>query len=133
MFYGRLFIRKQNIDDYKDSAQDLEPWMKLSEADNIQHSSVDATLVISATGKDIENCAHYPVIDIDVPINIVPASRIGHTHLYINHPMPREGLYEILEVLTKWGVVEEGYTRACKNRGYSAVRLPWIKKREEIK
>lgn len=134
MFYGRLFINKVNIDDYQDSAQlatkmgqgscNLEP---------LQHSSADANLVTSATSKEVKTCTHYPVIDIDVPINIVPASRIGHTHLYINHPVSQEGLLEILQVLAKHGIVEEGYLQASKSRGYSAVRLPWIKKNGAIK
>lgn len=134
MFYGRLFLKKENIDDYKDSAQmAIQMGQGNCNLEPLQHSSADATLVVSATSKDIKDCTHYPVIDIDVPINIVPASRIGHTHLYINHPVSQEGLFEILHVLAKHGIVEEGYLLASKSRGYSAVRLPWIKKKEFIK
>lgn len=131
MFYGRMFVKKENIDDYQDSATMLPEHLKNQEP--LQHSSSDATLVVSATSKDTTNCTHYPVIDIDVPINIVPASRIGHTHLYINHPVSQQGLFEILQVLAKHGIVEEGYLQASSTRGYSAVRLPWIKKKEHIK
>jgi hypothetical protein len=132
MFYGRLFVSKPDIDDYRDSASFMVDGLK-AKNEELQRSSADATLVTSATGKDVNKCSHYPVIDIDVPMNLVPASRIGHTHLYINHPVPQEGLFEILDVLAKWGIVEDGYVKASKARGYSGVRLPWIKKREEIK
>lgn len=131
MFYGRLFVNKANIDDYQDSATSLANELKNQEP--MQSSSEDANLVVSATSTDVKNCTHYPVIDIDVPINIVPASRIGHTHLYINHPVSQEGMFEILCVLAKHGIVEEGYVQASSARGYSAVRLPWIKKKEAIR
>lgn len=133
MFYGRLFINKTNIDDYKDSAEHCKMAMNSVKMEPLQTNSSTANLVTSTIGTDPKTSLHYPVIDIDVPINIVPASRIGHSHLYINHPVTQEGLMEILHVLAKHGIVEEGYAGACEARGYSAVRLPWIKKRQEIK
>lgn len=129
MFYGRLFAKSQSVRESWDGSADMSHQCD----DKVQNSSVDAELVISATSKDYANCDHYPLIDLDIPVNIVPSSRVGQTHLYINHPVTQEGLFEILDVLAKHGIVEPGYARAAKSRGYSAVRLPWVKKKESIK
>ncbi len=131
-----MFIKKQNIALYTDSAGKISEVLRggkaLKQEDWVKECDDECTLVASATGTE-DTDPHYPVIDLDVPCNLVPASRLGHTHLYINHPIPQEGLFEIMEVLAKWGIVETGYAAACKARGYSAVRLPWVKKDESVK
>lgn len=132
MFYGRKFLNEKNIDSYDKQMDRMRMGGGFNRAP-LQDKSVDANLVASTTGDDPKTAVHYPVIDMDVPINIVPASRIGHTHLYINHPVSQEGLFEILDVLAKHGIVEKGYADASRATGYSSVRLPWIKKKEEIK
>ncbi len=132
-----MFVKKK-LDDSVDSGAeigDLSPIGKNNpeHRNNLCELSDDCSLVISASSKDLEICKHYPVIDLDIPCNLVPASKLGHSHLYINHPVSQAGLFEILEVLQKHGIVEEGYVGASKKRGYSAVRLPWVKKSEWVK
>lgn len=73
---------------------------------------------------------HRPVIDIDKPVQVVESTTGGHAHLYIDHMMPWEDYLELLAVMVKVGLVEEGYLNASKARGYTAVRLPWISKHE---
>lgn len=135
MFYGRRFVAKQ-LDDFVDSREDFSTPVGVTSPEhrnNLKDNSDDCTLVISATGSDLENCKHYPVIDLDVPCNLVPASRLGHTHLYINHPVSQSGMFEILEVLAKHGIVEDGYVAGSKRRGFASVRLPWVQKNEHVK
>jgi hypothetical protein len=136
IFYGRLFIKKQNIALYQDSAGTISEALRgtktLKQENWLEVCDDECTLVASATGTE-DTDPHYPVIDLDVHCNLVPASRLGHSHLYINHPVPQEGLFEILDVLAKWGIVESGYAAATKARGYSAVRLPWVKKDKLVK
>lgn len=75
---------------------------------------------------------HWPVIDIDHECAWVPSTAEGHGHLYINYPVSFDGLIEILSVLSKYGIVQDGYLHAAKVRGYSAVRLPGVKKPEKV-
>ena len=90
---------------------------------------MDANVVSSDSR--INPDVHYPVIDLDVPVYLVPSSTPGHSHLYINVGMSFEEYAQILRALTEAGVVEEGYGEASFRRGRSDVRLPWIQK--EIK
>ena len=73
---------------------------------------------------------HRPVLDLDVPAFLVPSSTPGHSHLYLDVKMDDATFWRLLEALADAGVLEPGYVRACKSRGYTSVRLPWIKKAE---
>lgn len=71
---------------------------------------------------------HYPVLDLDVPAHLIPSSTPGHSHLYIDHPVSQIQLWDICEAMADAGILEQGYFKASRKRGYTAVRLPWIKK-----
>lgn len=79
-------------------------------------------------GEPANQWLHWPVIDIDRECAWVPSTNPGHGHLYINYGVSFDGLIEILTVLTKHGVVQPGFLDAAKERGYSAVRVPGVKK-----
>lgn len=68
---------------------------------------------------------HLPVIDIDVPVRLVPSATPGHSHLYIDQAMSWDQYKNLLVALAQAGVVEPGYVEAAQARGYSLVRLPW--------
>ncbi|MFW6598142.1 hypothetical protein ACOCHS_06390 [Propionibacteriaceae bacterium Y2011] len=72
---------------------------------------------------------HYPVIDLDIPVTLIPSSTPGHSHLYIDTAVPWDKFVDVLQALAHAGIVEQGYADASVRRGYSAVRLPWIKKK----
>lgn len=72
--------------------------------------------------------AHRLVIDLDVPAVLVPSSTPGHSHLYIDAPMNWAQYRKVLRALSEAGIVESGYVGASEARGYTAVRLPWIRK-----
>lgn len=71
---------------------------------------------------------HAPVIDIDIPVTLVPSSTPGHSHLYIDKAMDFSSLCHLLRAMAAAGVVEVGFAEASIAKGYSAVRLPWVKK-----
>ena len=87
---------------------------------------MDANVISSDSRTDPD--VQYPVIDLDVPVYLVPSSTQGHSHLYINVGMTFEDYTRILLALAQAGVVEEGYAEASIRRGRSDVRLPWIQK-----
>lgn len=89
----------------------------------------DAELIASlnADGK------HRPMLDIDFPATVIPSSTEGHCHLYIDKELEWKDYKKLLNVLADLGIIEHGYRGASLARGYSALRLPWIKKDEEDK
>lgn len=71
---------------------------------------------------------HRPVLDIDIPIKVVPSGTPGHCHLFIDIPMTWERYEELLWALAAAGIVEEGYVHASVRRGHTSVRLPHVRK-----
>lgn len=71
---------------------------------------------------------HAPVLDIDVPHKLVPSTTQGHSHLYLDVPMSWWRYKRLLKALAKAGIIEKGYWRASRRRGFTAVRLPWVRK-----
>lgn len=72
---------------------------------------------------------HTLMIDLDVPAQLVPSTTPGHSHLYIDVIMLWPDYLGLLETLAEVGIIEPGYVKASKRRGYSSLRLPWIKKK----
>lgn len=79
---------------------------------------------LSFTPKEL----HTPVLDIDLPAMLVPSTTPDHYHLYIDAPMSWENYVKLLDVMAEVGILQPGYVAASKARGFTAVRLPWIKK-----
>ena len=75
-----------------------------------------------------EDGLHYPCIDIDIPIRLVPSSTPGHSHLYVDAPYQWDDYVELLEALTEAGIVEVGYFDASVKQGGTTVRMPHVKK-----
>lgn len=73
---------------------------------------------------------HKLLVDIDMPCKLIPSSTPGHHHLFIDKEMSRDQMMTILRALSAADVVESGYVDASDKRGYTAVRLPWIKKND---
>lgn len=71
---------------------------------------------------------HKPVLDIDLPCKLIASTHAGHYHLYIDKAMTWEQYKKLLDVLNDCGIIQPGYRNASHARGFSAVRLPWIKK-----
>lgn len=71
---------------------------------------------------------HRPVLDIDIPIKVVPSSTPGHSHLFIDIAMSWGDYEKLLWALAAAGIVEEGYVHASVRRGHTSVRLPHVRK-----
>lgn len=71
---------------------------------------------------------HYPCIDIDIPVRLVPSSTPGHSHLYVDEPITWATYKNLLVALAEAGIVEEGYLNASVNQGGTTVRMPHVKK-----
>ncbi|MFI5840580.1 hypothetical protein ACIA8K_12810 [Catenuloplanes sp. NPDC051500] len=77
---------------------------------------------------DPDNQWHKVVLDIDLPVKVLPSTTEGHHHLFIDKAILWEDYVELMEVMARIGLIERGYLFASKERGYSCVRLPWVKK-----
>ena len=78
----------------------------------------EANLISSLT----VNNTHAPVIDLDLPVRLLPSRTPGHYHLYIDVEMDSSDYFELLMVMSKVGLVEEGYYEASRRKGASYVR-----------
>ena len=97
---------------------------KLEKPDNFyQVADLDEANLISSLTED---GFHAPVIDFDLPLDVVPSTTPGHTHLYINTKMSWEDYQKLLNVLVEVGLVEENYVKASLARGFTSVRPPGL-------
>jgi hypothetical protein len=71
---------------------------------------------------------HKIVLDIDLPAQLIPSSTPGHFHLYIDHEVDEGAFWPLLDALVDAGLVEPGYRGASQMRGFTAARLPWVRK-----
>lgn len=71
---------------------------------------------------------HAVLLDLDVPAYLVPSSREGHSHLYIDVPVQEEAYFKLLDALAECQIIERGYAAASKKKGGTFLRLPWVKK-----
>lgn len=94
----------------------------------------DAEVVTSLTGEQKKGLfgmvedKHRPILDIDIPMHIIPSTTKGHGHLYIDKEITWFQYKRLLEVLSDCGIIERGYLNVSIAREHTAVRLPWIKK-----
>ena len=71
---------------------------------------------------------HRPVLDVDMPVKVVPSSTSGHCHLFIDRALSWPQYEKLLWALAEAGIVEEGYVHASVRRGHTSVRLPDVHK-----
>jgi len=120
----RPLHRVANLDttgEYSESAEGREVVADLAEA------NVVSSLIPRPAGS---LPTHRPVLDLDVPAFLVPSSTPGHSHLYIDQDVPDAEFWRLCDALAEAGILQEGYVSASKSRGYTSVRLPWVKKPE---
>jgi hypothetical protein len=89
--------------------------------------SLDEADIVSSVNSANE-LYHSVVLDIDRNAMLIPSSTPGHYHLYIPASIRYENYFELLRVLANCGIIEDGYAQASIMRGFSAVRLPWVRK-----
>jgi hypothetical protein len=92
------------------------------------YSLADADMIASRLADDPDR--HTIQLDLDVPAKLVPSSTEGHSHLYIDVNLGTDTYLKLLEALRDAGVVQQGIVSQLKRRGFTSLRLPWIKKEE---
>ena len=75
---------------------------------------------------------HKLIIDLDLPAQLISSSTEGHFHLYVDKEIPDAAWQTLLYAFAAAGLIEPGYMRASIARGFTAVRLPWIKKEQPV-
>lgn len=75
---------------------------------------------------------HAPVLDIDYHAELIPSSTPGHFHLVLDKALPWDKYQKVMRALADADLIEPGYAGASSARGYSAIRLPWIKKEKAL-
>jgi len=103
---------RASVDD--DEANAVCSWIKDSQGDNLFD----------------ENMKHVIALDLDIPAHLVPSSTEGHSHLYIDVPggVKHEDYMELVALLGRIGVIEDGYAAVSLRRGFTDLRLPWVAK-----
>ena len=114
----------------------IEIWDDYGEVEEVRPEAAsvnDATVITSEVKHprpELPN-AHKVALDIDLPIKVIESSTPGHGHLYIDHEMSWENYVKLMEVMVEVGLLERGYLGASLQRGFTSLRLPWIKKGDE--
>lgn len=75
------------------------------------------------------NGKHALLLDLDTQHHYVPSTTEDHGHIYINADLDYEDMIQILEILAKHGIVQQGYLEWTKARGASSLRPPWVNKK----
>jgi hypothetical protein len=119
---GQVLMKVNRVDGEYDETTDERVVADLRNA-NVITSTVERS--------SWEPPRHKPVLDIDLPVKVVPSSTPGNFHLYIDHAMPWEHYVKLLAVLGEIGILEPGYVSASVERGHTAVRLPWVRKQPQ--
>lgn len=68
------------------------------------------------------------MLDLDHPHWYSESSTDGHGHLVIQHDLDVSQLKEIVNVLVKHGVLQEGIKKQLDDRGCLTLRMPGMKK-----
>lgn len=72
--------------------------------------------------------AHLPLLDLDYGATLVPSSTPGHFHLYLDQPVAWDKYVAVLDAMVDAGMLQEGFVRHSKRRGFTALRAPGTKK-----
>ncbi len=92
----------------------------------IEVHPLDANLISS----ERPNGKHALLLDLDINSYYVPSSTSGHAHLYLDTNLTTEGLTEVIAVLKKYGIVQQGIYNQVSTRGSLTLRPPGVKKGE---
>ena len=116
-------VREWNRDSQHEFAQRVEYSFELDDS-NVILSRVVPTLA------NLEGpvSQHKTLVDIDMPVKLIESSTPGHFHLYIDKAIAWEDYRLLLIVLERCGIISTGYLDAALTRGYTTLRLPWVKK-----
>lgn len=118
---GQIYAHVRNFSDSATNTHSIN--------ETVTSDPAKANVVTSMVENNVTK--HKVILDIDLPAALLPSSTPGHSHLYIDHELSWRDYKKLMKVLAKVGIVEPGFVDASIHRGYSAVRLPWVKKTQE--
>jgi hypothetical protein len=121
-FLGDLLLRRSDLS--ADSGEDHASSRKPEPLADL----ATANLITSVRRSDEGLKKHALLLDLDVPHVYLPSSTPGHGHLMIDLQLNHREWETVMLALADAEVLEKGYVDASIARGYSALRLPWIKK-----
>lgn len=127
---GQIYQRVLHLDAY-DAHNGREDTLDINEAQVITSRMKSYGMPISEYF-DITEPRHKVLLDIDVPAQLVPSSTPGHSHLYIDKELTERQWRVLIEALDYAGIIEPGYANASLQRGYTALRLPWVRKDRKV-
>jgi hypothetical protein len=76
---------------------------------------------------------HMILLDLDYEAHLIPSTREGHYHLYLDVPdgVPQDKWEAFMTAAKEAGVIQEGYAESALKRGFACLRLPWVKKSKD--
>lgn len=89
---------------------------------HVEVHPLDANLI----GSQKPNGKHTLFLDLDGETYVVDSSTLGHKHVYINTDLSTEALKEIIDVLAKHGIVQEGIKQQLDTSGFLTLRPPGV-------
>lgn len=113
--------------DYGSTDPYLEPAEKLSEAD-LYTSKIAKPVVFLGPHGEYTETGHLIALDLDITTLLMPSSTPGHSHLIIDKVLKWEDYSELLNLLAKLGIIEEGYNEIAQKRKRTDLRVPWLSK-----
>lgn len=116
-------IKVWGTDSEDPDISEARPIVPVKQAD-VLTSEVDQSNITWHSQQDL----HKPVLDLDFPAKLLDSSTPGHHHLLIDKELTWEQYEKLLDVLAEVGILQQGYVNASKERGFTCVRLPWVKK-----
>ena len=120
-------LPKKDRDEGLEEMASTDATYTYSRVPDLEESLDKATLIASKTKKG----KHRPLLDLDMKVAVIPSSTPGHGHLYIDKELTWTQYKKLLKVLAELDIIEKGYRGASIARGYTALRLPWVKKTAE--
>lgn len=72
---------------------------------------------------------HYPCIDVDLPMRVVPSSTYDHFHLYFDVPVEWDKYKALLQAMADAELASQAYVDFSIAQGGTTVRMPGVQKR----
>lgn len=114
----------------------VAPWIETCYHGSDVETTEEKVSKIAQTGdtphlvtSQLPNGNHKPTLDIDLPCHLEPSGSEGKFHLFIDKELTTEQYNDLLLALLAAGIIEKGiYTAQFQKEGYTAYRLPGVKK-----
>lgn len=119
---GQVMMAIEGIDEYANQNGAAD------EPRRVTSVAAEATVVTSLVDSKLGQGVHKPVLDIDMPVKVIESSTPGHHHLFIDKELTSKQYFKLLDVLVECGIIEFGYKYHSERRGFTAIRVPWVRK-----